>query len=79
MAPQPSALNCVQCSKSDVIDSTASDVAEIKDALIGSEFHPVGLIAKQQKDHIRINRIERLIYIGTGAGLVAGFLLKFIF
>ena len=77
---------CPQCTKSDVIDQTAQDVTEmksdmtlVKNSILGDKFHPIGIIAKQAKDHVRISRLERVVYMGSVAvGLVA-FLVKIIF
>jgi hypothetical protein len=69
--------NCpYECSKSEVIDAMASDVREIKTALTGSDLHPNGLIEARRKDHIRIRRIEKLIYMGTGGAAVLTFIFK---
>jgi len=70
---------CVVCDKAEVIDQTAKDVAEIKDALLGNKFHTTGLIEKVHKTRVKITRIEKLIYIGTGAAMVITFLIKFVF
>ena len=77
---------CPQCTKSDVIDQTARDVAGmkgdmtlVKNSILGDKFHPIGIITKQAKDHVRISRLERVVYMGSVAiGLVA-FLVKLIF
>jgi hypothetical protein len=74
MVRQP--VKCLQCDKSDVIDQTAKNVAEIKDALLGDEFHKVGLIEKVSRHHTRITRIERIIWIGSGVAMVVVFILK---
>ena len=68
---------CLQCNKAEVIDQTASDVKEMKDALIGDKYRK-GYLSKIDRNHTRITRIERLIYIGTGIGMVLLFLIKFI-
>lgn len=69
---------CIPCDKSDVIDQTASDVKEMKDALLGDKYRK-GYLEKVDRNRTRITRIERLIYIGTGAGMVVIFLIKFVF
>lgn len=69
---------CLQCNKAEVIDQTASDVKEMKDALIGDKYRK-GYLEKVDRNHIRITRIERLIYIGSGVVMVVAFLVKFIF
>jgi len=69
---------CLQCNKSEVIDQTASDVKEMKDALIGDKYRK-GYLEKIDRNRVRITRIERLIYIGTGAAGVIVFLIKVVF
>lgn len=76
MTPSPN--TCLTCEKSDVIDQTAQDVDEIKAFLLGDEFHPEGIKQKTARNTKRILRIERTLYIATGAGAVIIFLLKFV-
>ena len=69
---------CLQCNKAEVIDQTASDVKEMKDALLGDKYRK-GYLEKIDRNRVRITRIERLIYIGTGAAGVIVFLIKVVF
>jgi len=75
MAPEST---CIPCDKSAVIDQTAQDVDEIKAFLLGDEFHPEGIKQKTARNTKRILRIERTLYIATGAGMVILFILKFV-
>jgi len=87
--PQP---KCLQCDKADVIDQTALDVTtlkesmlelkhgqiELKNAIVGDEFHPDGIRQKVDKHHRRILRIERIIWTCAGGAAVVIFILKVI-
>ena len=73
MAPENT---CTTCEKSDVIDQTAKDVDEIKAFLLGDEFHPEGIKQKTASNTKRITRIERTLWIASGAGAVILFILK---
>ena len=75
MAPENT---CIPCDKSAVIDQTAQDVDEIKAFLLGDEFHPQGIKQKTASNTKRIVRVERMLWIASGAGAVILFLLKFI-
>lgn len=75
MAPENT---CLTCEKSEVIDQTAKDVDEIKAFLLGDEFHPDGIQQKTARNARRILRIERTLWVASGAGAVILFILKVI-
>lgn len=75
MAPENT---CLTCEKSEVIDQTAKDVDEIKAFLLGDEFHPEGIKQKTASNTKRIVRVERILWIASGAGAVILFILKVI-
>lgn len=89
----PDQGSCVICTKSEVIDKTAADVAALKGdisdikigqnrltaALIGDEFNPDGLLQKRDRDHKRIVRIERVLYmVGGGAAVITALVKLFL-
>lgn len=77
MTPIPGS-GCSSCDKSDVIDTTATDVKEIKVALLGDQYRPNGLVSQRAKDHKRIVRIERILWTAAGAGSVILFIVEVI-
>ena len=72
MSPENTTSCPYSWDKSEVIDQTAADVKDIKEALKGSDYHPNGLIGQRAKDHKRIVRIERFIWMMSG-GVTVGF------
>jgi hypothetical protein len=71
--PQDNIPSCpYKCSESKTIESIKTTVDRIDRALQGDEYHPNGLVAKREKDHKRIVRIERFIWTVSG-GFTVGF------
>ena len=55
--------------KSD-IQTIKNDLKEIKDCLIGTKLNPIGMIEKQCKLEKKVRYINRVMFVGYGAGLV---------
>ena len=72
---QPERNHCQPCSKSKVIDQTASDVKEIKDALLGTDYQ-TGRLYQIDRHEKRIGRIEKVLWTASGVAIVVTFILK---